>query len=303
MKKNDLLDQFYKKRKSLITRFFLIAVAIPVSISILLNFNKDEKFIARVLVEGIIQDRKDLIQQINNLVDDKNVKGLITIVNSPGGTYVGSKELYDSIKIVREKIPTVVYMKEMATSGGYLVSLSSDRIYGNSGTITGSVGVILQTADISELLSKLGINPIIVKSGELKAVPNPAEKVDEDKLKYLESVINKMQDEFLNIVKADRNINESTIKMVADGRILTGRDAKKLKLIDDIGNEKDALNWLKKEAGVDDDIKIRDISLQNDLESLLNLSFLKKRINYFNQNFYNGFLAIWTPGLWKSLKY
>ena len=297
MKKNDLLDQFYKKRKSLITRFFLIAVAIPVSISILFNFNKDEKFIARVLVEGIIQDRKDLIQQINNLVDDKNVKGLITIVNSPGGTYVGSKELYDSIKIVREKIPTVVYMKEMATSGGYLVSLSSDRIYGNSGTITGSVGVILQTADISELLSKLGINPIIVKSGELKAVPNPVEKVDEDKLKYLESVINKMQDEFLNIVKADRNINESTIKMVADGRILTGRDAKKLKLIDDIGNEKDALNWLKKEAGVDDDIKIRDISLQNDLESLLNLSFLKKRINYFNQNFYNGFLAIWTPGL------
>ena len=246
MKKNDLLDQFYKKRKSLITRFFLLAVAIPISISILFNFNKDEKFIARVLVEGIIQDRKDLIQQINNLIDDKNVKGLITIVNSPGGTYVGSKELYDSIKVVREKIPTVVYMKEMATSGGYLVSLSSDRIYGNSGTITGSVGVILQTADISELLSKLGINPIIVKSGELKAVPNPAEKVDEDKLKYLESVINKMQDEFLNIVKADRNINESTIKMVADGRILTGRDAKKLKLIDDIGNEKDALNWLKK---------------------------------------------------------
>ena len=85
--------------------------------------------------------------------------------------------------------------------------------------------------------------------------------------------------------------------MVADGRILTGRDAKKLKLIDDIGNEKDALNWLKKEAGVDDDIKIRDISSQNDLENLLNLSFLKKRINYFNQNFYNGFLAIWTPGL------
>ena len=201
MKKNDLLDQFYKKRKSLITRFFLLAVAIPISISILFNFNKDEKFIARVLVEGIIQDRKDLIQQINNLIDDKNVKGLITIVNSPGGTYVGSKELYDSIKVVREKIPTVVYMKEMATSGGYLVSLSSDRIYGNSGTITGSVGVILQTADISELLSKLGINPIIVKSGELKAVPNPAEKVDEDKLKYLESVINKMQMNFLILLK------------------------------------------------------------------------------------------------------
>ena len=81
----------------------------------------------------------------------------------PGGTYVGSKELYDSIKILSKTIPTVVYMKEMATSGGYLVSLSSDRIYSNSGTITGSVGVILQTADISELLDKLGINPIIVK--------------------------------------------------------------------------------------------------------------------------------------------
>ncbi len=297
MKKNDFLDQFYKKRKSLITRLFLSAILVPLSIIIILNFNKEEPFIAKVLIEGIIQDRKELLGQINNLVDNKNVKGLITVINSPGGTYVGSKELYDSIKVLGEKVPTVVYMKEMATSGGYLVSLSSDKIYGNSGTITGSVGVILQTADISELLNKIGINPVIVKSGKLKAVPNPAEKLDEEKLKYLENVIQKMQNEFLNIVKEDRNINESVIKIVSDGRILTGRDAKKLKLIDDIGNEKDALNWLKNEAGVEDDIKIKDLSSQPDLRKFLNLSFLKKRINYFNQNFYNGFLAIWTPGI------
>ena len=297
MKKNDLLDQFYKKRKSIMLRVFFSIVLILALITVSLELSKEDEFIAKIYIEGIIHDRKDLIEQIDALADNQNVKGLITIVNSPGGTYVASKELYDSIKILSKTIPTVVYMKEMATSGGYLASLSSDRIYSNAGTITGSVGVILQTADISVLLDKIGINPVIVKSGELKAVPNPAEKVDDYKLRYLEDVIKKMQIEFLNIVREDRNVTESIIQVVADGRILTGREAKKLKLIDDIGNERDALNWLKKEADVKDDIKIKDLSSQKNLENILDLSFFKKKINYFNQNFYNGFFAIWMPGI------
>lgn len=297
MKKNDLLDQFYKKRKSLITKLFFLAILVPFFTIALFKMSKQEQFIAKIRIEGIIQDREDIINQIDGLIDNENVKGLISVVNSPGGTFVGSKEIYDSIKSLSEKIPTVVYMREMATSGGYLVSLSSDKIYGNTGTITGSVGVILQTADITELLGKIGINPVIVKSGELKAVPNPAEKVNEDKLIYLENIIQKMQKEFLDIVKSDRDVKESIIRDVSDGRILTGREAKNLKLIDALGNEKDALAWLKKEAGVEEDIKIKDLSLQKDLSSILDLTFLKKKINYFNQNFYNGFFAIWTPGI------
>lgn len=297
MKKNDFLDQFYKRRKSLINRLLISAIIFITFILVVLQFQKKDTFIAKISIQGIIQDRKDIIDQLEELSENNNVKGLIIVVNSPGGTYVGSKEIHDSIRNIGKKIPTVVYMREMATSGGYLASLSSDRIYGNEGTITGSVGVILQTADISELLSKLGINPIIIKSGKLKAVPNPAEKIDDEKLDYLKSVIEMMQKEFLNIVKKRRNISNSTLELVSDGRILTGKQAKDLKLIDEVGTEKDALAWLRNEAGLDKNVKVKDLSSQNDIREILNLSFLKKKINYFNQNFYNGFFAIWAPGL------
>ena len=297
MKKNDLLEKFYKNRKSMIFRSFFFLSIIAFLITLSYKFQTDDAFIAKISVDGIIQDRTDIIKQINSLESDKNVKGLLTVINSPGGTYVGSKELYDSIQTIGKKIPTAVYMKEMATSGGYLASLSSDKIFGNSGSITGSIGVILQSADISELLGKIGVSPIIIKSGKFKAVPNLVEQIDQDKLDYLVEIIEKMQKEFLTIVKNNREVSESVLNLVSDGRILTGREAKNLKLIDDIGNENDALDWLKNEAKVDKKIKIKELSSENDLQRLFNLKIFKKKFNYFNQNFYNGFFAIWAPGL------
>ncbi len=297
MKKNDLLEKFYKNRKSMIFRSFFFLSIIAFLITLSYKFQTDDAFIAKISVDGIIQDRTDIIKQINSLESDKNVKGLLTVINSPGGTYVGSKELYDSIQTIGKKIPTAVYMKEMATSGGYLASLSSDKIFGNSGSITGSIGVILQSADISELLGKIGVSPIIIKSGKFKAVPNLVEQIDQDKLDYLVEIIEKMQKEFLTIVKNNREVSESVLNLVSDGRILTGREAKNLKLIDDIGNENDALDWLKNEAKVDKKIKIKELSSENDLQRLFNLKIFKKKFNYFNQNFYNGFFAIWAPGI------
>ena len=297
MKPNDFLEQFYTRRQSIIRRLLIITIVILLIVTASLQFQQKENFIAKITVEGIIKDRNDILEQLKDLDNDQNVKGLITIINSPGGTYVGSKEIHESIKNLSKKIPTVAYMREMATSGGYLVSLSSDRIFGNEGTITGSIGVILQTADISQLLGKLGINPVIIKSGDLKAVPNPAEEIDEKKLNYLKDVIKKMQTEFLNLVKKSRDISSSTLDLVSDGRIVTGKQAKDLKLIDAVGTENDAISWLKKEAGLDDKVKVKDLSVQSEITELLNFSFLKKKINYLNQNFYNGFIAIWTPGI------
>ena len=297
MKPNDFLEQFYTKRQSIIKRLLIIVIVILLVFTASLQFQQKENFIAKITVEGIIKDRNDILEQLKDLDNDQNVKGLITIINSPGGTYVGSKEIHESIKKLSKKIPTVAYMREMATSGGYLVSLSSDRIFGNEGTITGSIGVILQTADISQLLGKLGINPVIIKSGDLKAVPNPAEEIDEKKLNYLKDVIKKMQTEFLNLVKKSRDISSSTLDLVSDGRIVTGKQAKDLKLIDAVGTENDAISWLKKEAGLDDEVRVKDLSIQGEITKFFNFSFLKKKINYLNQNFYNGFIAIWTPGI------
>ena len=297
MKPNDFLDHFYSKRQSTIKRLLIITIVTLLLVTTSLQFHKKENFIAKITVEGIIKDRNDILEQLKSLDNDANVKGLITIINSPGGTYVGSKEIHESIKNLSKKIPTVAYMREMATSGGYLVSLSSDRIFGNEATITGSIGVILQTANISQLLDKLGINPVIIKSGDLKAVPNPTEEIDEKKLNYLKDIIQKMQIEFLNLVKKSRDISNSTIELVSDGRIVTGKQAKDLKLIDEVGTENDALLWLKKEAGLDDDVRVKDLSIQSDITKVFDLNFLKKKINYFNQNFYNGFFAIWTAGI------
>ena len=297
MKPNDFLDHFYSKRQSTIKRLLIITIVTLLLVTTSLQFHKKENFIAKITVEGIIKDRNDILEQLKSLDNDANVKGLITIINSPGGTYVGSKEIHESIKNLSKKIPTVAYMREMATSGGYLVSLSSDRIFGNEATITGSIGVILQTANISQLLDKLGINPVIIKSGDLKAVPNPTEEIDEKKLNYLKDIIQKMQIEFLNLVKKSRDISSSTIELVSDGRIVTGKQAKDLKLIDEVGTENDALLWLKKEAGLDDDVRVKDLSIQSDITKVFDLNFLKKKINYFNQNFYNGFFAIWTAGI------
>ena len=297
MKPNDFLEQFYTRKQSIVKRLLIIVIVILLIVTASLQFQQKENFIAKITVEGIIKDRNDILEQLRNLDKDQNVKGLITVINSPGGTYVGSKEIHESIKKLSKKIPTVAYMREMATSGGYLVSLSSDRIFGNEGTITGSIGVILQTADISQLLGKLGINPVIIKSGDLKAVPNPAEEIDEKKLNYLKDIIKKMQTEFLHLVKKSRDISSSTLDLVSDGRIVTGKQAKDLKLIDAVGTENDALSWLKKEAGLDDDVRVKDLSIQSEITELLNFSFLKKKINYLNQNFYNGFIAIWTPGI------
>lgn len=297
MKKNDLLEKFYSRRRSLIFRSLISLVGFLLLVFYLLKIQNDEEFIAKINIQGIIQDRTDIIEEIDRLQDNENVKGFLAVINSPGGTYVGSKELYDSIKLLSKKIPTVVYMREMATSGGYLVSLGADKIYGNSGTITGSIGVILQTADISELLNEIGVNPIIIKSGKLKAVPNPAEKIDDEKVIYLQGIIEKMQEEFMKLVTSNRKISNSTTQLIGDGRIFTGKEAKELKLIDDIGSEKDALAWLRGKGELDETIKVKELLGKNDLKSMFDFTFLKKKFNYLNQNFYNGFFAIWMPGL------
>ena len=167
-------------------------------------------------------------------------------------------------------------MKEVATSGAYLVSLGADKIFANTGTITGSVGVILQTADITTLLDKIGINPLVIKSGDLKAVPNLVEKTNELQFEYIKNIVLLMQEEFMQIVNLERKISIESQEKIRDGRIFTSKQAKQIKLIDEVGVEKNALDWLKKKAGLDDKIKIIDYAETNDLFDFLNLKLFRK---------------------------
>ena len=289
MKNNTFLNDYFSKRKTLIIRAFFITIISVFFLSLIFTINKNNNFIAKLSIDGVIYERNDILEKIDKLDKDMSAQGLLLIINSPGGTFVSSKEIFDSIKNIGKRIPTAVYMKEMATSGGYLVSLGAERIFSNQGTITGSIGVILQTADMSELLKKIGVNPVIVKSGELKSVPNPLEKINQNQIQYVEKIISLMQKEFLNILKDTRDISSEVIDLVSDGRILTGGQAKSMNLIDEIGSERDAIFWLKQRGNLEDDIPVVDISSKDDFLNILNIKSFKNNVNL---KFLNGIIAI-----------
>ena len=146
-------------------------------------------------------------------------------------------------------------------------------------------------------MEKIGVKPIIVKSGELKATPNPLEKLDEEKINYLKKIIGQLQDEFIEIVERKRNLNQTTLKKISSGRIFTSKQAMKLNLIDFVGNETDALNWIIKEGNLDPKIDVIEIDQKNSLFNLMNTSLFKNSLKPFNLNLNSGILAIWTPGL------
>ena len=297
MKRNDILEKYLSKRSLIIKRFAIASISIILVSSFLIFSSKSKDFIATISIEGIINNPVDVLNDLENINKSSNAKALLVNINSPGGTFVSSKELYDKIKEISKKIPVVTYMREMATSGGYLVSLGSQKIFSNIGTITGSVGVILQTAEITELLKKIGINPIVVKSGDLKATPNPLENVGEKESEYLNNIIKSMQLEFLNILSENRDIENETLRIISYGRIFTGKQAKELNLVDFIGSKNDAIKWLKEKAKVPPDIDIIDFSKETKYEKLINMKLFNENFNFLKNNIHNGFLAIWDPKL------
>jgi len=297
MKRNEILEKYLSKRSLIIKRFALTLISVILISSFLLFNSKSKDFIATISIEGIINDPADTLNDLENINKSPNARALLVSINSPGGTFVSSKELYDKINEISKKIPVVTYMREMATSGGYLVSLASQKIFSNIGTITGSVGVILQTAEITELLKKIGINPIVIKSGDLKATPNPLEGVSEKDSEYLNNIIKSMQLEFINILSENRDIDNETLRIISDGRIFTGKQAKELNLIDFIGSKNDAINWLKEKANVPPDIDIIDYSKETQYEKLINMKLFNENFNFLKNNIHNGFLAIWDPKL------
>ena len=297
MKKNDFLIQYFEKRKSKIIKFFILfLLGFLIVLTISNNFTP-KNYIAKVHIEGIINDKDELIKKLNDINQNKNIKGLLIIVNSPGGTFVSSKEILDALEKISIKIPTSAYMREMATSGAYLASLGAKKIFANQGTITGSIGVILQTAQLTSFMEKIGVKPIVIKSGELKATPNPLEKLDDEKLQYLKKIIGQLQNEFVDIVEKKRNLNQTTIFKISSGRIFTSKQALDLNLIDFIGNETDALDWIIKEGNLDQNIDVIELDEKNSLFNLMNTKLFKNSLKPFNLNLNNGILAIWTPGL------
>lgn len=227
-----------------------------------LPINSNEDYIASVLIDEIILEDEKRDKKLKKIIDDSHIKALIVNVNSPGGTVVGSEKIYNILRKISAKKPVVIVMGTMAASGGYLISLGGDYIISHNGTITGSIGVILQTAEVTELAQKLGIKFNNFKSGELKAVPNPTEKLTEAVRVTIMENIEDTYNFFLELVSERRNLPIEEVKKLADGRVYSGRQALKLKLVDAIGSEDTALKWLQEVQKINVNLPVKDYQLK-----------------------------------------
>ena len=206
--------------------------------------------VARVTVSGIITDDRKMSELIDKVAKADQVKAVIFNINSPGGTTTGGEAMYDAVRRLGEKKPVVAACGTLATSAAYIVALATDRIFVYGNTITGSVGVIFQWADVSELMRTLGVKVEEIRSGPLKAVPNPFQPADEKARALGEEMVQEAKVWFVDLVAKRRKIEPSSVPGLTDGRVYSGRQAVELKLVDEIGDEKDAKRWLQKERAV-----------------------------------------------------
>ena len=245
-----ILEENKKKwyRKG-IWRGILISIILVITISLFLNFNNlssNFSHIARISINGVIFDNSETIEIIDNLAKNDNVKSVIVRINSPGGSVVGSESLYVAINSLSQKKPVISLMGEIATSGGYIVALASNYILARKNTLTGSIGVIVENQNFSELSEKIGVSIDTTKSGKIKGGQNPLSPSDPFVKINNQKLVNYSFDWFISIIKKNRDINQSVIELVSDGRTLTGGMAMDLGLIDGIGSEKEALKYLEK---------------------------------------------------------
>jgi len=206
--------------------------------------------IARVSVSGLITDDQKMLELLDKVGKSSQVRAVILDINSPGGTTTGGEAMYDAIRRLAEKKPVVAVCGTLATSAAYIVALATDRIFVYGNTITGSVGVIFQWADVSELMRTLGVKVEEVKSGPLKAVPNPFEPTDEKGRALAAEMVQEAKVWFVDLVGKRRNLVPAAVPGLTDGRVYSGRQALALKLVDEIGDERAAKRWLQKERDV-----------------------------------------------------
>lgn len=212
--------------------------------------------VARVTVSGVITDDRKMQELIERVGQADQVKAVILDINSPGGTTTGGEALYDAVRRLAEKKPVVAVCGTLATSAAYIVALATDRIFVYGNTITGSVGVIFQWAEVTELLHTLGIKVEEVKSGPLKAVPSPFQPADERAREVTEEMVQEAKTWFVDLVGKRRDIQPSSVPGLTDGRIYSGRQAVEFKLADQIGDEETAMSWLRTERDVPAGLRI-----------------------------------------------
>jgi protease-4 len=279
-----------------------------------MSFGGVRPYIARVTISGLIRGDRERVEALDQLSKTASVRAVIVHVDSPGGTTAGSEQLFESLSRLREKKPLVIVVDSLAASGGYIAALAGDHIVAQKTSLVGSIGVLFQYPNVSELLDKIGVKVEAVKSTPLKAAPDGYEPTSPEARAALNSIIQDSYAWFKGLVQDRRHMTDSELQTASDGRVFTGHQAIDLKLIDELGDERTALDWLAKDKAVDAKLPVRNYELKSRLSDLpflhaaarvmldaVGLSALGQRLDAsgaveavarFNLD---GLLALWHP--------
>ncbi|MBT4934521.1 MAG: signal peptide peptidase SppA [Rhodospirillaceae bacterium] len=296
-----LVERQRLKRRLLLWRIVALVIIGGVALSTFTDIKNitGGDHIARLNVSGILVDDLDREQALDELKSDAEVLALIVRIDSPGGTIVGGESLYHQLRAVGTEKPVVAVMGSMATSAGYMTALGTDHLFAREGSLTGSIGVLMQTADVTGLLEKIGVKPDTIKSGPLKAQPNPLEVTTPAARQAIKDVVMDMYGMFVEMVAERRNMDLGQAKALADGRVYSGRQALANGLIDAIGSETEAVDWLEKTREIPAGLAIRNVVIerpgqawQNFINGLVGKTLFSERLTL------DGLISLWHPERW-----
>jgi protease-4 len=218
-----------------------------------LDMSSGEK-VGVIEIAGVIANSRDTLEQLKRFREDEDIKAIVIRVDSPGGVVGPSQEIYREVLRTRSTKKVIASMGAVAASGGYYVIAGADGIVANPGTITGSIGVIMEYTNFQELFQKIGLSPVVIKSGKFKDAGSPVRKMTPEEERILKNFVDRLHQQFVSAIAEGRQMDLETVQKLADGRIYTGADAKEIGLVDRIGNLEDAIEWAGQLAGIEGDI-------------------------------------------------
>lgn len=255
-----LVDRRRLRRQVTFWRIASILILILAVIGLAVAFRQysgsvGQAHIARVAIEGLITGRQETLDVLKE-VEKSSASAVILRINSGGGTTSGSEALHEAVKTLAVKKPVIAVIDGIGASGAYMTALGAERIVANGSALVGSIGVIAQVPNVTKLLDNLGVKVEAVRSSPLKAMPSGVEPTTPEARAALEATVAETYQWFRNLVGERRNLAGDALNVVADGRVFTGRQALGLKLIDEIGGEKEAIAWLGREKKVASDLRV-----------------------------------------------
>ncbi len=262
------------------------------------GLDEGKEKIALVEISGQIFDSRDIVRQISKYRRDTDIKAILLRIDSPGGAVGPSQEIYDEVLRVRADNKKIyASMGSLAASGGYYIAVAADRIFANPGTLTGSIGVIMAFGNAEKLMEKIGLEPQVVKSGKYKDVGSPARKMTAEERIYLQRVVNDVHQQFIDAVAQGRNMTPKEARKLADGRVFTGRQALKLKMVDEMGGLEDVIAKLGEAAGIEGRPKVVwEETPKGFMDWLMQGSLSKEFKTHWMPSQFPSLQYLWLPG-------